>query len=90
MDCTSFSPTSQGGIDSSPFRQQRSCMLPEQRGSARSIPLWSWTLSIMTLLENKGWFLTTVHAKGANSVLADALSRDHPVAMEWELGMNSF
>ena len=28
--------------------------------------------------------------KGASNVLADALSRDRPIAMEWELDMESF
>ena len=59
-------------------------------GSARSIPLWSWTLSIVNLLETRGWFLTVVHLKGASNVLADALSRDRPIATEWELDMESF
>ena len=39
---------------------------------------------------NQGWFLTVVHVKGTSNVLADALSRDRPIATEWELDTNSF
>ena len=42
-------------------------------GSARSIALWSWTLSIVNLLETKGWFLTVVHMKGVSNILSDTI-----------------
>ena len=58
--------------------------------SSRSIPLWSWTLSIVSLLESRGWFLTTVHVKGINNILASTLSRDRPIAKEIWTVFNGF
>jgi len=59
-------------------------------GSTRSIPLWSWTLSIARFLDSMNWTLSAVHIKGELNALADSLSRSQPVPAEWMLDTQSF
>ena len=59
-------------------------------GSARSPPLNSWILSILTLLKKKGLFISAFHIAGVRNVIADSLSRSAPVSTEWELDQDSF
>ena len=56
-----------------------------RHGSAKSIPLNSWTLSILRIMSRKNLSLTAFHIAGVRNVLADALSRSTPVASEWML-----
>ena len=59
-------------------------------GSARSKPLNSWVVSILSLLRDRGIFLTTCHVAGVRNVVADALSRSVPLKSEWSLDDDSF
>lgn len=61
-----------------------------RKGSARSRPLNSWTISILSLLQRHNWDLSVFHIAGVRNILADALSRRAPVSSEWSLDSSSF
>ena len=61
-----------------------------RRGSARSSVLNGWILSIGILLKKKRVFLSAFHVAGIRNVIADALSRSHPLNSEWRLDSQSF
>jgi len=59
-------------------------------GSTRSVPLWSWTLSVARSLGLRDLTLIAVHIRGEHNALADSLSRSHLVHEEWSLDSSSF
>ena len=59
-------------------------------GSSRSVALNKWTLIVVTLIEERGWFLTPCYLKGVLNVWADRLSRFTATATEWGLDDLSF
>ena len=62
----------------------------KKMGSARSVPLRSWALSIGSLLSRKRWYIVPHHLAGVLNVRADLLSRGCPVPTEWTLDDASF
>jgi len=61
-----------------------------RKGSSKSPALNSWILSLGLLLRRSNLFLTAFHVAGVSNVVADALSRDHPINSEWSLDQASF
>ena len=59
-------------------------------GSARSLPLNSWVLSILHQLARHHLHLTACHIAGVRNVVADGLSRNSPLPSEWSLDEESF
>ena len=59
-------------------------------GSARSVPLNRWIISILHLLQQRQLVLTACHIAGVRNVIADGLSRNSPLPSEWSLDEESF
>ena len=59
-------------------------------GSARSVPLNSWIISILRMLQVRKLVVSAFHIAGVRNVIADGLSRSRPLASEWTLDSDSF
>ena len=62
----------------------------KRMGSARSIALNTWVVSVLSLAQDRGLVLTACHIAGVRNVVADGLSRNAPLPSEWSLDQESF
>ena len=59
-------------------------------GSARSIPLNDWVLTILRLLQRKKLYVTLVHIAGVGNIVADDPLGNKPLSAAWSLDADSF
>lgn len=60
------------------------------RGGSKSPSLNHVMIAIFSLALKKGWHISAIHIEGVRNVIADSLSRTHPLESEWKLDRRSF